>query len=151
MKKKILTLALSLILCISAVFLFAGCDGDPGHKATLTSSATDILQFNEGESAAARTKIDALTFTYTANGDTHMVWNKDTGKNEEVAYLDWSGTFKEAYDNARGGQDKVRACTYSGLDVTTATTGTSTRTLTIDINNATIRLQYQVIPANPNP
>lgn len=139
MKKRFLTLALALLVCFSAAFMFAGCSGDPAHKATLTASATSVTFTLDDKDIY--TKIDALTLTYKANGDVYYEFSDKDPK----AYKDWAGKYSEAVADAQGAKAAVRTCTLNGgIDVATKTAAGETRRFTITINNASVSIEYTV-------
>ena len=86
MKKRFLTLALVLLVCISSVFMFSGCIDDPNHKSTLTATPIDKpVEFTQYDWNSAKNKsksntkkeeeentervrgLNTLKFTYKSN------------------------------------------------------------------------------------
>ncbi|MCQ2564556.1 MAG: hypothetical protein MJ152_01680 [Clostridia bacterium] len=153
MKKRIFTALLALVLCVSAAFMFAGCEGDPNSKSTLTVSSTEVLTFTKyntqdpenvtksrekqfEEMEAIRAKgFENLTFTYTANGAKHGA---------DVPYDNWTGKYADEKKDAEGSQEKVITFSISGLYFSSATSEGETRTCRVTINNTSITLQYKV-------
>ncbi len=141
MKKKIISLVLALLVCCSAAFLFAGCFGTPDHNSTLiTNNALPLSLKVKGKVEDVK---NLVSLNYHANGDVYYERNSE-GKMEEKAYQNFIGTYKKAEDDFKGEKKEVVSCNFIGLDLTTKTKDNETRTLTIIINNATIKIPYVV-------
>ena len=127
MKKKLLSFLLIVMLCCSAVYIFAGCSGnnvnEPGTMSLVTE---ETWTFKVDENAGTKSNKQILTEKGSANNQASKEFKiKISDDNEEIISL---GTMLQ------------KGASVTGLDITRVHEGT----LTITYGEYTCRVSYSV-------
>ncbi len=144
MKRKLLSIIVALIVCISPVFFLTGCDGNTNNDVvfpdTIKTGWTFVVgdEFEDCLSAGRSCPEGSITYTATTTKETaEYTYNEKTALWEKK---DETISISEAI------KSHLLVC-MSVIDTTTATETGKSRTMTLIFDDATIKVEYTVVAA----